>query len=838
MSSRNNLVSDNDQDLPYPENETEYSSEAGAKEAGDHESFREYEYDSVTKPYQQPFYRRKKVIWTCLIGTIVFLAIFIPILILVIIPKVAQHMLDTSSMNILQLNMTNPGETAVTVSVSAEVGGIPKIFTADMDFTEKVTVSWKNQVIGSMSLTPVHVSKGKGAIQQSTTFAIENKDAFAAFAQDMLAADGFEWVLTSKATLKALGQTIKDLKVNKVLKMNGLANFSNLKILKFDLPADDPQGAKISIQASIANPSPIGMTLGTITLDMNFETAYLGRVVAKDVVLVPGQPMILNLEGILLKQTEQVHLDELSLLMSNYLGGIVTSAKAKGVSVFPDGANGVSWLTSAVTSMTMTVPLVAPEPLKVIQGLEILDMGLTVRPDNPWNPTTVSDAVSAQFKLPFNISINITKLANATMTLIYKGTPLADLTTAVWNQTSSDMANNKIVFTLPPSPLNVNPNAHEAFQTFLTEVVQNTESGFDIKGSADSIATTPLGIVRLKVPFTSTVALKGIGFATIEPVISNVTVIGGNSDHVVISANVGINNPSIFSVDAGPVSLTISGTASGVSGTMGDVLIPNLKFAPGLTTLTTELHFRPSDPALRDVFFSDFIAGQIFDCVINGNAQSTDIASMAPVLAAVTMKAKVPGIIPAPRLIVKADGAPSIGTVIGNRQIPLTVDVFNPLQTSFAIKDINANIFWEGNFFGNIKATVPMPVAASATVISPPLVVQAPSGFDFGLFMITTFLPKNLGVLTGANVNVDMVSNISVTVGDPVDAGYAATIKYSQNAVSAFLKLDIMNFKKRDVVVRAEPSIEESEDYLQWLKEALFASYPEEAKAYVDSLNA
>lgn len=56
------------------------------------------------------------------------------------------------------------------------------------------------------------------------------------------------------------------------------------------------------------------------------------------------------------------------------------------------------------------------------------------------------------FKLPFNISFNITELANATMTLIYKGTHLADLTAAVWNQTQSDMANNKIVFTLPPRP--------------------------------------------------------------------------------------------------------------------------------------------------------------------------------------------------------------------------------------------------------------------------------------------------------------------------------------------------------------------------------------------------
>lgn len=187
MTSSNNLLNEKSQDLPFPDAETEYSSVADKeREVGDNESFREYEYDSAHKPHQPPFYRRKKVIWTCVIGTIIFLAIFVPLLIFVIIPKIAQSMLNSSSMSILQLNMTNPGETSLTVSVSAEVGGIPKIFSADMEFTEKVMVHWNGQVIGSMGLDPVHVSGGKGSILQSTAFAIENKDAFAAFAKDMV----------------------------------------------------------------------------------------------------------------------------------------------------------------------------------------------------------------------------------------------------------------------------------------------------------------------------------------------------------------------------------------------------------------------------------------------------------------------------------------------------------------------------------------------------------------------------------------------------------------------------------------------------------------------------
>jgi len=620
-----------------------------------------------------------------------------------------------------------------------------------------------------------------------------------------------------------------------------------LKILKFDLPGDSPDGngALVSISASIANPSPIGMTLGTITLDMNFETAYLGRVVAKSVVLVGGQDMVLNLEGTLLKQTDPVHLQELSLLMSNYLGGIVTKTLAQGVSVFPDGVTDVSWLTSAVKAMTMTVPLVSPTPLNVIQGMNIQDMGLVIRPEAPWAPTASSNVVSALFKLPFNITLNITELANATMTLIYKGTALADLTTAVWNQTASDMPNNKIVFTLPSSPLNVNANAHDAFQAFLVDVVQNSKSGFDIKGSADSVATTPMGVVRLTVPFTSTIALNGIGFAVNSPTITNVTVVAGSTEYVTLNADVGINNPSIFSVDAGPMNLKISGSAGGMSGLMGDVIVPNLKFAPGLTVITTQVRFHPSDPAFRDAFFSEFVAGMVFDCVITGASDSTNITSMQPVAQALALKVKVPGIIPAPRLIVSGNGAPSLGSVVGNRQIPLTVSVLNPLQTSLSLNTMAAEVYWRQNFFGAIQANTPFSIAVGATAPSPSLTLQAPSGFQFGMFMVTTFLPANLGVLTGAIVDVDMTSSIGVTVGGPAGAGYASTISYNQTAVPAFLKLDLSfanGLKRRSeesmaLELRAEPPVESGLEYVQWLKEALFAAYPKEAQEYVVELN-
>jgi len=127
------------QNLPYDEDETEYQdynhnrpgAPHGYDHPGEHESFHEYE--SHHKPQQTPFYCRRRAWLFCGIATVIFLATFIPILIKFIIPAITQSMMNTSEMKVVQLNMTDPGETSMTVSVLASVGGIPKLFSALME---------------------------------------------------------------------------------------------------------------------------------------------------------------------------------------------------------------------------------------------------------------------------------------------------------------------------------------------------------------------------------------------------------------------------------------------------------------------------------------------------------------------------------------------------------------------------------------------------------------------------------------------------------------------------------------------------------------------------------
>jgi len=115
----------------------------------------------------------------------------------------------------------------------------------------------------------------------------------------------FTWVLKSKITLKALGRTVNNLDLNKALVVKGMGGFPDVKILKFDLPSDAApgQGINLVIDTQMNNPSPIGVTLGTLVLDIAFNGTQLGQVKATGASITGGAPSILNLTGTMVPQT-------------------------------------------------------------------------------------------------------------------------------------------------------------------------------------------------------------------------------------------------------------------------------------------------------------------------------------------------------------------------------------------------------------------------------------------------------------------------------------------------------------------------------------------------------
>ncbi|KAF9926852.1 hypothetical protein FBU30_003642 [Linnemannia zychae] len=757
------------EDLPYSKKETEYQDDG----------FDEYdeEYGHAAEKRVR-FYKTKRFWIRCLVILVILIAILVPLIIFVILPKLVQTIVNHSEMSMNQLNMTDATETSMKVSLT---GGIANagIFPATIEFPEPIVVSWEGHKLGSMMMSTVKASGGSASIVDSTTFDIIDKEAFATFAKEMLSLEKFTWTLTSTVQVHAVGRVIKNIKLSKELKMLGMNGFGKVTIDSFTMPGDAPNnaGAYVRIVTSMNNPSPIGMVLGTMVLDMSYEGTYLGQVTAQNAVLVGGSPSPLVLEGTLIRQTNQTDLDKISVLMSNFLAGKVTMTNAKGVSVKPDGVNAVSWLSNGLLSLTLNVPLQSPVPLNVIRDISIKDMGMVFNPSNPWVPTASSNTVTAGFKLPFNITVGMQNVSN-TMSILYKGKTLANIDAAVWSEARSNIAAGSVVFGLPPSPLVVQEDAREEFAQFVGDLTVNKEQTFVVTGFANAISTTPIGTVKLTgIPFNSNVTMTGLNFNSINAAVTNVVVSGGNSDHIVMNQTVALPNASNLTVSGGSVLLTVYDKVTDQY--LGELSIPNLSVVPGDNPTPTNFLFHPKNETLRDQFLSEYLTGAVFPLKVVGTKDSTATAELQQAMSMVEISSSAPGLMPPPNLVVSGTAVSTLGTLFGNRQTVTTVNMINPLDTDLYIAGQVTQVSWKGNFFGTIDAKYEQVVPAKGTASTPSLNLQHPSGVEFGLFLTTQFVPTYpLIALGGAMVPFDLDVLMSVRVGGP--NGYPATIRYKQ----------------------------------------------------------
>lgn len=76
----------------------------------------------------------------------------------------------------------------------------------------------------------------------------------------------------------------KYLPIQKDIVIKGMNNLEDLKLINVQLPGNDPAGGiQVSATATMNNPSPFGMQVGTLVLGLYYEGLYLGPVQAEGV---------------------------------------------------------------------------------------------------------------------------------------------------------------------------------------------------------------------------------------------------------------------------------------------------------------------------------------------------------------------------------------------------------------------------------------------------------------------------------------------------------------------------------------------------------------------------
>jgi hypothetical protein len=179
MSHTNGTPANGDGHLPYDERDEDY------------QEFEEY--DEVTKPATRPFYKRRKYWYFCAVMTVLAIAIGVPLALFVILPKVAQLILNNSTMSFKNIQITNPTNTSLQMSMDGDLGNTGP-FAATIEFPEPIKVFYGDTELGDMTLPPTKASGGSGKLVADAQFNIKDQGAFGSFSADMVSQSTFIFI--------------------------------------------------------------------------------------------------------------------------------------------------------------------------------------------------------------------------------------------------------------------------------------------------------------------------------------------------------------------------------------------------------------------------------------------------------------------------------------------------------------------------------------------------------------------------------------------------------------------------------------------------------------------
>ncbi|KAG0347908.1 hypothetical protein BG005_011838, partial [Podila minutissima] len=663
------------------------------------------EYEDVKQPARPKFYRRKKFWMFCIPNAIIAIIIAVVLALYVIMPKIAQGLMNKSTINLNQIDITNPSPTGMDIVMQGKMEHTGP-FHAEITFPGLVTVLWNDKELGTTEIPGKSTaSGGSGDLNLQSKFVITNEAAFTDFSSYMLNAQQFEWQLVGKLNVKALGHTVKDLDLNKKITVNAFNGLSGIKIKSFSLPGDDPtgKGILVEIETTVTNPSAIQMYMGSLTLAISYKDVLMGYVSSSGLTMIRGE-QTLAMKGVLIPQTTPEGLATTSEMMSRYCSNLATDTIATGFDVKPDGATSLGWLAAAVKNLKLTVPLQSPTPLQLIKALNLGALGLAFTPPTAYQPLTTSTGVIANYGLPdgFNFNINFNQVANA-FTLSRNGIPIANLNSS-YNPSTSDMAAGTLTFNLLQTPLNVPEASHQPFQEFNRDLTTGSNLPFQVTGFASVYANTSIGTVNLvNIPFNATTELSGLqSLANPAPTITALQVVAGTPTALTMAITVVIVNPSSISLSAGDVVLDL--IYKGVR--LGTVTMPNLAIVPGANTVQASSTIDPRASPEGLELLNLYTSGAGASVSIVGTPTSTAVESLSLAFGALNIGSQMPGL--TTKLLAGASLI-VLDTTLVNGLAQTVVTVNNPFEPPMSIVSIDTKITYNGVDLGAVVATFPTP---------------------------------------------------------------------------------------------------------------------------------
>ncbi|CDS08956.1 hypothetical protein LRAMOSA10316 [Lichtheimia ramosa] len=494
-----------------------------------------------------------------------------------------------------------------------------------------------------------------------------------------------------------------------------MGGFPNVTIKSFEMPGDDPNGGiLVELGTVLVSPSPVGVQLGTIQMQIGYDGVNLGLVSAEGITLSQGDNEI-KLKGTLVPQTDETALTKVGTLFSNYVGGKMSQTQATGVSAAPDGTNSIGWLSEGFQSVRLNVGLGAGKPLDIIKSVELGYLDLTFNKDKPYSPLLTAPNVVAGFQIPFGFSLNITEVKQD-LQMANNDTGSFATISAPFVPSQSDQQTGQLKFPMNNDSIVAIDGKENDFNGYTYALTAQEAYSFQVLGEATTKTQTPIGNITLGgINLNVSTTLHGMQFLNSTPtIINSLDVTGGETDHMNLAINVTMGNPSDFSIFTGDVSFDMKSDNT----KLGTVYLNQLKLNRGDNTVIATAAFDPKSSSVGQNLLSSFVMGKDNGVNIAGNDQSTPIASLAGALGAISIDSTLPGLksplIQSSKLTVLND---TLKTGIVNVQVAIA----NPFSANLSITSVKSAVTYSGMPVGNINQDIsnqPFNVPGHATAES------------------------------------------------------------------------------------------------------------------------
>lgn len=687
-------------------------------------------------PYAKKVLSKRLILFTIFILPI--LIIFNLFLICVpILWGVANHTLAVSVMHIYASNITAPTEHDFIMTLEGQVKKAG-VFPAQLYFREPLQVFWntvptedkpmREVELGRFPLDRVGIAAGHGRIKQLTRFNITDLQGFTEFTEYLVQAKEFTWRLDCpNVHIEAFAflPTIKNLKLTKYVILNGLNNFENVKILDFKLPGADPEGG-ISYQAltSLENPSPFGMQLGIMTVNLHAYDMSLGPGMSTPTNLTQGTNYV-TLTGRLLPKNDSNDLSKLSDVFTRYINHDITPTIAEGTGLTNPDHPPPSWLAAGIKVLRLNVPFQSPEPINPVKQIVIKTFNLTYPPGgDDYSPLASSDALTAELAVPFGFPLRVVSAKNE-ITLINQqsGKPITTVNginsaaDTQLNIVSTQQTEGTLFLTLKPSPMMMPAQTDEArkeFDFFQKEFAFSKEDVKLFNGSAKTLTETPVGTVLLNgIKFSVESGLLGLqGLSHYPTLVLGVDVVGGTREGIDLKVNTSIYNPSNVNLNVGDTTLLMVNEI-----VLGSVTLPKLNLVIGNNTLIADTKFNPNAGPQGYDMLNRYISGIDTKFNISGYEDSTKITSLKPAFSAVRVNTTLPGL--KTKLIKEAQLKVLASTGNKDDVAQTIVSLDNPFTSPLTITHIKSNVTSHGIFVATLDTDTNYNARGKGTSQSP-----------------------------------------------------------------------------------------------------------------------